>query len=331
MKPRVAICIPTYNQAQFLTEAVTSAFRQTYPQVEIWVADDASTDETPKVMTELKEKFPQMRGYRHAHNLGIAKNADGLLRQPQAEFIVRLDSDDVLGSHYVETLVQLMEKYPKAGYAHSAIEQIDKDSNGVKLRLLARKREFQRADLALNDAVSGFRVACNLLMFRSGALKDVNFLENSPDIGEDYHLAIKLARAGYGNVYSPKILGYYRVWGGTQWSLSRRIKELEALIYIYNETLLPAFKERNLNIKKINYHRRQRAIQMVSILQFELAEEKRTHVINMLKALGDSPQLSFYLKMLDWGFYDYLMFPGKIKTRLKQKIKYLIYKLRLLS
>ncbi len=331
IEPSVAICIPNYNQAQFLTEAVTSAFRQTYSQIEVWVADDASTDETPKVMAELREKFPQMRGYRHSHNLGMVANIDWLYRQPQAEFIVRLDGDDVLGSHYVETLLKLMEKYPKAGYGHTAVEEIDQDGNGGKLRLLARGGEFQSPDQALNAAISGSRTAANIIMFRSGALKDVNFLENCPDLVEDYNIQIKLASAGYGNVYSSKILSYYRVWGGSQWSLERRITELEGLTYIYNETLLPAFKKRNFNPKKINYYRRQRAIDMISILQCGLAEEKRTHVKNMLKALGDSPQLSFSIKMLDWGLYDYLMFPGKVKIRLKQKIKEWIHKLRLLA
>ena len=147
-----------------------------------------------------------------------------------------------MGSHYVETLLKLMEKYPKAGYGHTAVEEIDQDGNGGKLRLLARGGgEFQSPDQALNAAISGFRTAANIIMFRSGALKDVNFLENCPDLVEDYNIQIKLASAGYGNVYSSKI--------------------------------------------------------MISILQCGLAEEKRTHVKNMLKALGDSLQLSFSIKM----------------------------------
>ncbi|NEP29786.1 glycosyltransferase family 2 protein, partial [Moorena sp. SIO3I6] len=73
MKP-VAICIPTYNQAQYLWESVGSACGQTYPNVEVWVSDDASTDETPEVMAQLCQQFPQVRYYRQPKNLGMAAN-----------------------------------------------------------------------------------------------------------------------------------------------------------------------------------------------------------------------------------------------------------------
>lgn len=92
---KVAICIPTYNQAKYLLESVSSACGQTHPNVEVWVSDDASTDHTPQIMAELSH-LPQVRYHRHPHNLGIAANNNWLLSQPKTEFIVRLDSDDIL-------------------------------------------------------------------------------------------------------------------------------------------------------------------------------------------------------------------------------------------
>lgn len=44
MRPRVSIAIPTYNQAQFIGQAVSSALMQDYPNLEVIVVDDASTD-----------------------------------------------------------------------------------------------------------------------------------------------------------------------------------------------------------------------------------------------------------------------------------------------
>jgi glycosyltransferase involved in cell wall biosynthesis len=107
-KPSVAICIPTYNQAQYLPESVGSACRQNYENVEVWVSDDASTDDTPQVMAQLCQQFPQVRYYRQPKNMGIAGNNTWLMSQPTTEFIIRLDSDDVLKPHYVQTLVALL-------------------------------------------------------------------------------------------------------------------------------------------------------------------------------------------------------------------------------
>src|SRR4051794_15201302 len=70
--PSVAICIPTYNQADFLERAVDSALRQDYAgPVEVWVADDASTDDTPSLLARLREAHPALEAIRQEANLGI--------------------------------------------------------------------------------------------------------------------------------------------------------------------------------------------------------------------------------------------------------------------
>lgn len=56
-KPLVSICIPTYNNARFLGESLDSIVNQTYPNKEIIVSDNASTDETEKIVKEYVEKY----------------------------------------------------------------------------------------------------------------------------------------------------------------------------------------------------------------------------------------------------------------------------------
>ncbi len=80
--PSVAICIPTFNQAQYLIASVTSACCQTYPNIEVWVSDNASTDETLEVMTQLCQQFPQLRYHRHPQNMGMFANCNWVLSQP---------------------------------------------------------------------------------------------------------------------------------------------------------------------------------------------------------------------------------------------------------
>ena len=71
-----AIAIGTYNQAQYLRSSIESALAQTYPIQEIWVVDDASTDDTPAVMERaLPAKVSLTVHYhRHASNVGPARN-----------------------------------------------------------------------------------------------------------------------------------------------------------------------------------------------------------------------------------------------------------------
>lgn len=322
MTSQVAVCIPAYNQAQYLSSSVSSAFQQTYPNVEVWVSDDASTDDTPEVMAELCQQFP-LRYHRHPQNLGIAANVNWLLRQPQTEFIVRLDSDDVLHPHYVETLLKLMTKYPDAGYAHAAVQEIDEHGNNRRVRELSRQEEFQDSEKALWLSVSGYRVAANICMFRTKALQELNFTEGRPSYTEDYDLSIRMANAGYGNVYSNQIMSSYRVWTDARQVRSKRKEmELRGMIQLYEQSLYPAFKHRGWNTKVIYHQRCKMALNYAIVLDSPLfTEAEQANIVELLRELGDSPALQRRLRLLRLGFGSYFRWQSSLELKLKDRIK----------
>ncbi len=90
----ISVIMPCYNAAPYLEEAVTSAMEQTYPQVELILIDDGSTDLSLEIARKLVESHPgrirlltqQNQGAYPARNLGIA--------EARGEFIAFLDADD---------------------------------------------------------------------------------------------------------------------------------------------------------------------------------------------------------------------------------------------
>ena len=319
----VAICIPTFNQAQYLPNSVGSACRQTYANVEVWVSDDASTDETPEVMAQLCQQFPQVRYHRQPENRGIAANNTWLLSQPTTEFIVRLDSDDVLMPHYVETLIALLKRYPESGYAHAAIQEINEwGENRVVIRV-ARQEEFQNAEKALRASVSGYRVAANICMFRAKALRELKFYENRPEFVEDYDLAVRMADAGYGNVYADEILACYRTWTDVKRTRSKRKNlQLRGYIRIFEESLLPAFQKRGWDPKLIYRQRSRFAILHAAYCFLPIFNEaERTELIALLKELGDSPALRLRLLILSWGLAPLFEWQHSTELKLKGTVK----------
>ncbi|RYE14874.1 MAG: glycosyltransferase, partial [Rickettsiales bacterium] len=209
---KVSVCIPTYNQSQYLTQAIRSAYDQSLKPLEIIVSDDCSTDDTSEVLTSLSKEIPSLKIILQPVNLGIAKNTDSCLRLAKGDFVIRLDSDDSLSSSYIEKLSNLLLKYPQAGYAHAAVQEIDQHGNFLQKRQLARKSGYQDSIVALKSAVKGYRVSANIIMFRKEALEQVDYITNRPNYVEDYHLSASLASAGFGNVYSNETLAFYRVW-----------------------------------------------------------------------------------------------------------------------
>ncbi|NEP52091.1 MAG: glycosyltransferase family 2 protein [Moorea sp. SIO3C2] len=322
MKP-VAICIPTYNQSQYLWESVGSACGQTYANVEVWVSDDASTDETPEVMAQLCQQFPQVRYYRQPKNLGMAANNNWVLKQPNTEFIVRLDSDDALLPNYVETLLPLLENHPEAGYAHSAVQEIDERSHNRAVRRIARQHEFQSADESLLAAVFGVKVAANIAMFRAEALPAVRFYEDSPDFAQDYNMWVRMADAGYGNVYANEILACYRVWTDAKNLRPKRKNiELKGCIRVFEDSILPAFKRRGWDTKVIENQRRKLALRHTAYCYRPLFNEvERSELIALLKELGDSPALRFRMFLSKLGFRAVFEWTIYIELRLKGMVK----------
>ena len=71
---RVSVVLCTYNGEKYIREQLESIVSQTYPIHELLIQDDCSTDATPLIIEEYKEKYPFIRFYRNKNNLGFNRN-----------------------------------------------------------------------------------------------------------------------------------------------------------------------------------------------------------------------------------------------------------------
>lgn len=107
--PRVAVIIPTYNRADYLASAIDSALAQTYPHVEIVVADDGSTDHTAAVAHS--REGPRVRYLGTPHTNG-PDTRNSVLAGVDAPFVVWLGDDDLLAPDCVASRVNLLAQQP---------------------------------------------------------------------------------------------------------------------------------------------------------------------------------------------------------------------------
>jgi len=146
----VSIIIPTYNHARFLQAAIESALRQTRPALEVIVVDDGSTDETPEILTQFDDRIcvrrQENRGPAAARNAGISA--------ARGDFLLFLDSDDVLLPACVELLLARFEAEPSLGLVYSDVEFFDLEGTLVRVG---------------NDGLEG-RVARELLLLERPVL-----------------------------------------------------------------------------------------------------------------------------------------------------------------
>lgn len=94
-KPLVSVVIPSFNRADILPTAVTSALDQVgVPHLEIIVVDDFSSDATAKLVKQLSDRNPCVRYVRHEENLGGAAARNSGIDAARGTYLAFLDSDD---------------------------------------------------------------------------------------------------------------------------------------------------------------------------------------------------------------------------------------------
>ncbi len=122
MKTQVSIIIPTYNHAKYLPDAIKSCLAQTYPDIEIIVVDDDSTDNTREVVA----RYSQVT-YIHQPNQGPATARNTGWRQSRGAYLQFLDADDLLLPTKIEKCMAVFDSHPEIGvvYTESEIRSAD--------------------------------------------------------------------------------------------------------------------------------------------------------------------------------------------------------------
>lgn len=110
-KPFISIVIPTYNRDHFIAEAMNSALAQNYPNFEVVVVDDGSTDETPDIVRSFSD--PRLRYVVKEHN-GAPATRNRCIAEAKGEYLLWLDSDDMLMPNVLEVYAEALARTPEA-------------------------------------------------------------------------------------------------------------------------------------------------------------------------------------------------------------------------
>lgn len=124
-KPLVSICIPTYNHASVIGDALDSAMAQDYVNLEFVVLDNASTDVTRTVVDAIANGDGRVRYVRNNYNLGIVGNFNACIFSARGDFIKFLCADDLLMPDCVVTMVDAFARNPEASLVAGARLLVD--------------------------------------------------------------------------------------------------------------------------------------------------------------------------------------------------------------
>jgi hypothetical protein len=132
--PRVTVAIPSFNHGRWLPVTIESVLGQTYPNVELLVVDDGSSDRSLEIAERYAAADPgRVRVFTHADggNHGISATLNVALTEANGAYWSVLDGDDVLLPHKVEREVALLEADSGLVFVYAMSQLIDADGGPI--------------------------------------------------------------------------------------------------------------------------------------------------------------------------------------------------------
>jgi glycosyltransferase involved in cell wall biosynthesis len=153
--PKVSVCIPTYNRAGMLKEAVEAVLAQTFTDFELIVSDNASTDGTESVVRSFDD--PRIRYVKNERNIGHRENWNQCLSLARGEYIALIPDDDQMMPDNLDAKVDMLTRHPNVGLVHSKYHVIDEHGD-------ITQRNVNRGPQRHEDAVErGYDLLTTLL------------------------------------------------------------------------------------------------------------------------------------------------------------------------
>jgi len=118
--PLVSIGIPVYNREKLVQRAIVSAQAQTYPNLEIIVVDNCSTDRTYEIAQDYAQQDDRIKCFRNEQNLGPVPNWLRCIELSQGDYFKILFSDDWLEPRAIDTFIQPFQSHPDLAFTCSS-------------------------------------------------------------------------------------------------------------------------------------------------------------------------------------------------------------------
>lgn len=124
-KPKLSVVIPTRNRAALLKRSIGFVLQQTYKDLELIIIDNASSEETKKVVKSFSDVRVTYR--RNPKNLGIIGNWNKAIEYAKGTYLNIFHDDDVMYPTFLEESVRALDAHPSVAFTFSFIKRVNKN------------------------------------------------------------------------------------------------------------------------------------------------------------------------------------------------------------
>lgn len=127
--PLVSIGVPVYNEERFVEETLTSLLAQDYPNMEIIISDNASTDKTADICQHIAAENPSVIFHRFDENRGATENFQYVLDHSSGTYFMWAAGHDLWSPNTISECVKMLEEIPESSIAIGSSQWIDENGD----------------------------------------------------------------------------------------------------------------------------------------------------------------------------------------------------------
>jgi alpha-1,6-rhamnosyltransferase len=214
--PLVSIVAPCYNAEKYLEEAIQSIFGQEYPNFEVIIVDDGSTDSSVALLKQLQKSY-DFQLYSQP-NQGVSAALNHGLQYAKGEYVSTPDLDDIMLPESLRIRVDYLSQRPNVGCVGALIIYMDSDGKTIKQQQRDQIRTYDFDQILSQAVVIGAPVA----LYRMSAMRSAGFYAPHLRV-QDFQMTLRIARLGYEVHELPVCVTRYRRHPN---NLSRKYKVL---------------------------------------------------------------------------------------------------------
>ncbi|WP_404790610.1 glycosyltransferase family 2 protein [Altericista sp. CCNU0014] len=202
-----SVIIPVYNASTYIEQSLNSVFDQSYQDFEVIVIDDGSTDDTAEQVHRFSDRATLR--YVHQSNAGPAAARNTGMKMAAGQFIAFLDGDDLWHPQKLAAHLSRLQNSPRMGMSFNWFEVLYGYPDGKRLQpwfFPPTQSTLRWADFLERNWTG----TSSTVVVRAECLKDRCGFDPRFRTGEDYHLWLEIAKAGWEIGFIPEILTVYR-------------------------------------------------------------------------------------------------------------------------
>lgn len=211
LSPLVSVIIPVYNGAAFMREAIDSVLAQTYPNIEVLVINDGSTDDG--ATHEIAMSYGNRIRYFTKENGGVSTALNLGIRHMRGEYFSWLSHDDMYYPYKIAKCMEAIAGFPER-IVYSDYDIIDGSGNVTGTQNFRKSYRSADFEYGLFPVLNGAANGCTMLIHR-GHFDRVGLFDETLRTSQDYALFFKMFR-GQTLAYVNEPLTKYRSHGAQQ-------------------------------------------------------------------------------------------------------------------